>query len=337
MCSFQLSSLDDILAQDKIQQVEGILASHTTNTILTVSKLSEQLSVDDEVSDKVLEILYNNDVLNKYYAVQCPECELLIQDFKALVDIPEEIYCYNCDETISLSQDNIYVVYRISDSFSGGQFNDEVMTLSKLTVRQTDSFVYKLAQCNYNFNKLLYSPTQKQFKELEDLYNLAFNSKHANTKSKGDAFEDLCRMLFNCCNCFKAANLRTRTNQVDCYVRSYFRFSKDLIDTENYSIYVECKNENKTPGVGYFNKLHSILVMSSAKHGIIMSRKKASKNYLSDAQMVYLYSKVVIINIDKDDIYDIIFRRKNFLEVIDVKFSEIQALAANSLKNLGLV
>ena len=56
MCSFQLSSLDDILAQDKIQQVERILASHTTNTILTVSKLSEQLSVDDEVSDKVLEI-----------------------------------------------------------------------------------------------------------------------------------------------------------------------------------------------------------------------------------------------------------------------------------------
>lgn len=165
--------------------------------------------------------------------------------------------------------------------------------------------------------------------------NLDKNFK--NSKEKGDAYEKLVVDVLNKINGVKATSIvKTETNQIDCVAISQ-------INTPYLSIYTylspkficECKNESKTPGITYVEKLHSIMNMSpNTNLAIIFSRKKWSQECKTFARELLLREKKYMINFSDED-WEVFFKKEmEFLVILSLKIIENEM---NIKKNIGLI
>lgn len=95
-------------------------------------------------------------------------------------------------------------------------------------------------------------------------------------------------------------------------------------------------NENKTPGITYFNKLHSSLINNSLQFGIIISKFRAAKTLQKFSHDIFLKDKMIIINLDRNDLEKIVKGRANLLELLERKIGEVKLDTRNDLVELGL-
>lgn len=330
-----LSSLKDCLSNSQYSSVIDYLSTLTSNSKITASKLKYNTGLDLNTVNKVLDVLLETKVLKYSFAVQCPECGLLVKSFNEIQDIEKAYTCYHCDTDFEIKENDVIVIYSFYNyPFDQGQqkktnakdsnFANESVALS------IDSLEKYLHRTNLDLNKIFYSPSDKEYNALKKMYKSIFQT-HSSTKEQGDTLEKLTIKLFSLCHHFNAASIRMRPNQIDCYVRNTLFIpgisKSDCID----SFMIECKNEKTTPKSGYMNKLHSILSLSGNSFGIIVSKCRAPKTFVQLSNSIYLSDKIIIISIDKNDIDSIINKKINLLECIGRKITEVKTNATTDL------
>ncbi len=341
-CS-RLSVLQELLNEDKIKKLNnyfsGLIGSACNN--ITVSKVAKAIEVSPSMASQVLTKCMKEGILNVSYAIRCPECNMLIKRVETPADIPEGIFeCYGCNEEIEVTPQDIEVIYSLVDSrvfIEGQQVNN--MSSARTVVREDSMESVFLAG---GVNEYLFHLTDEQYQHLSNMY-ARVKSRKGTTKNVGDTLERLTEELFNMCPIFKAAGIRTTTNQIDCCVRNKMYVNFGILQTLGSRFFIECKNENETPSGGYLSKLHSIIAVTNSgpggdgiKFGIIISKEKGPSTFKELAVKYYLAHKIVIISICGDELEELFDTKGNLLELIERKTAEITLDATTDLKKSGL-
>ena len=338
-----LSVLMDLISEDKINE----LGKYFTNLIggarenITVLKVAKAIGVTPIISSKILTKCVQAGLLKVSFAIRCPECNVLIKRTDLLSELLDEAFeCYGCNEIIEPSAENIEVLYAIKDKgvFIEGQ-QKEYVPFAR-TVAREDSLksIFEAG----GVNEYLFSLTDEQYDVLLEKYN-GIKSRKGTTKNIGDTLENFVIELFNMCPIFKAAGIRTATNQIDCCVRNKLYVDFGVLSTMGLRFFIECKNENKTPRGDYLSKLHSIISATNAddkekciKFGIIISKMRGPSTFKELAVKYYLINKIVIISICGDEIEKMLKAKGNLLELIERKATEIMLDSTFDLQEAGL-
>ena len=285
-CS-HLSALEGLLNDDQIQSLESYFSNLIGGAAknITVSKLSRALEIPPQVASRVLTKCKEIGIINVFYTIRCPECGMLIKKVDSIADIPSEPFeCYGCNEEIEVEPSDIELVYALENDsvFTEGQ--QEGLDLSARAVVPEDS-MESIFLAGNNINEYLFHPTDEEYEKLKSMYKSIKNCT-GTTKKIGDTLEDLTEYLFNLCSIFKAAGIRTSTNQIDCCVRNRMYLKYGILDIIGGRFFIECKNEGKTPSGGYMSKLHSIIANTNSgengrciKFGIIISKEKGPSTF----------------------------------------------------------
>ncbi len=317
------------------QPTMKFLMNISAGSYFTISNFAIKTGIDYSESVKVLEELSQGGFLEKLLAVRCPECGLLLDIVQ-----PEDYaigsqYCANCDTDLEITNDCVEVVFKVvNNPFATGQENKTAIPerSSALTIFSIETFLKN----GGSFNRELFSPSDEKYNMLTKQYENIFNL-HKTTKGQGDSLEDLVLSLFSCCKHFSATkSMRLGDNQIDCFVRNKMYIPGISQFGCNDFFVIECKNEKETPSITYFNKLHSILINNGLQFGIIISKYRAAKTLNKFAHTIFLKDKIIMINLDSNDLKKIIIDRENLLEFIEMKIGEIKLDVTKDLKELGL-
>ena len=341
-CS-HLSMLQEIIDEDKIKQLEKFFVTQIGSAAdnITVSKVKKALDVPASVASRILTKCKEEGIVTTSYAVRCPICNMLIKKVDSVAELPKgKFECYGCDEEIEITPADIEIIYAIVDNrvfIEGQQYERE--SSARAVVREDSMESIFLTG---GINEYLFSPTEEEYLYLKDMYT-SIKSRKGTTKKIGDSLENLVIKLFNLCPIFRAAGIKTSTNQIDCCVTNKMFINFGVLNTIGERFFIECKNENQTPSGGYMSKLHSIIDNTNAggkvkcvKFGIIISKEKGPSTFKSLAIKNYLSEGIVIIWICGKEIEELIDNRGNLLELIDRKASEIMLDATTDLKKAGL-
>ena len=342
-CS-HLSALEGLLNDDQIQSLESYFSNLIGGAAknITVSKLSRALEIPPQVASRVLTKCKEIGIINVFYTIRCPECGMLIKKVDSIADIPSEPFeCYGCNEEIEVEPSDIELVYALENDsvFTEGQ--QEGLDLSARAVVPEDS-MESIFLAGNNINEYLFHPTDKEYEKLKSMYK-SIKNRSGTTKKIGDTLEDLTEYLFNLCSIFKAAGIRTSTNQIDCCVRNRMYLKYGILDVIGGRFFIECKNESETPSGGYMSKLHSIIANTNSgengrciKFGIIISKEKAPSTYKDLAVKYYLNDAIVIISICGDELKNLFDKKGNLLDLIERKANEIMMDSTTDLVEAGL-
>lgn len=218
-CS-HLSVLQGILNEDKIEKLDGyfsgLIGSACNN--ITVSKVAKAIDVSPSIASQILTMCMKEGLLHVSYAIRCPVCNMLIKRVESISDIPEGVFeCYSCNEEIEITAQDVEVIYGLIDDrvFIGGQ-QDEDKPQARTVVQEDSMKGILLAG---GVNEYLFKLEDEQYQYLSEMYDRV-ESRTGTTKNIGDTLEKLTEELFNMCPMFKAAGIRTSTNQIDCCVRN---------------------------------------------------------------------------------------------------------------------
>lgn len=342
-CS-HLSALEGLLNDDQIESLESYFSNLIGGAAknITVSKLSRALEIPPQVASRVLTKCKEIGIINVFYTIRCPECGMLIKKVDSIADIPSEPFeCYGCNEEIEVEPSDIELVYALENDsvFTEGQ--QEGLDLSARAVVPEDS-MESIFLAGNNINEYLFHPTDEEYEKLKSMYK-SIKNRSGTTKKIGDTLEDLTEYLFNLCSIFKAAGIRTSTNQIDCCVRNRMYLKYGILDIIGGRFFIECKNEGKTPSGGYMSKLHSVIANTNSgengrciKFGIIISKEKAPSTYKDLAVKYYLKDGIVIISICGEELKNLFDKKGNLLDLIERKANEIMMDSTTDLVEAGL-
>lgn len=341
MCCSLLPILDGLLNKEDILKLEKVLASYSVNasSYLTVSKLAASFSISTEIASKVLGVLAKENYLSISYVIRCQSCGLAVKKYSSLSDLPEEPFiCYSCGEKITVNLENVETLYSVNGSYFFPQGQHDEFSCPQSAAHENS---IEFAISTGGANGLLYHPNEKEYLELEELYEKVFNGR--SNKTKGESLEKLTGYLFNLCEAFRGNGIKTLTNQIDCFVNNKYYLGIGLFNNIGSRIVIECKNELKVPSGSYISKLHSIITSMNAggsehyvKLGIIISKVRPPKTYREHAVKYYLMNKTIIVSLWKDDFDRIIKKRVNLLDVIDEKITEIITDSTTDLFQAGI-
>lgn len=341
-CS-HLLMLQEILSEEQIENLEKFFSAQIGSAAenITVTKVSKALNIPSALAIKVLTKCKEAGIVTASYAIRCPECHILLKRVSSPADIPADSFeCYGCDEMIEITPADIEIIYAIVDSgvFINGQRYEYVHSARAVVQENSMESIFLAG----GINAYLFSPTEEDYLRLKALYNNVASRK-GTTKKVGDTLENLTIELFNLCPIFRAAGIRTSTNQIDCCVTNKMFVNYGVLNTVGERFFIECKNENDTPSGGYMSKLHSIITNTNAggkrnsiKFGIIISKEKGPSTFKSLAIKDYLSDGIVMISICGKEIKELIDNRGNLLELIDRKAAEIIMDATTDLKKAEL-
>lgn len=337
MLSSQLSKLLEILTEEQLSIVESYITSLTGNLKITVSKFVRETGFDIALAKQILNKLVDMDIFSLNFTIRCPECGLLLESTENISEIPSEVSCYNCELESDVSTRDVEVIYVIKNiPFAIGHQNKNTAWSTKTGVLTEDSLATLLQDNNYNINSMIYAPTQDEYMQLEQHYKAVFDDNKSTTQ-KGKSLENLVQQLFGLCKHFEVtSDLRLHPNQIDCYVRNKLCTPgvPGLNGINNFCI--ECKNEEKTPGSGYINKLHSILTLSNISFGIIVSKAEAPRTFNNLANQIYLKENIVVISVSGLELKEIIMDKRNLLDYIEMKITAVKLNATKDLREIGL-
>lgn len=341
-CS-HLSALEGLLNDGQIQNLDSYFSNLIGGAAknITVSKLSRALGISTQVASRVLTKCKEIGIVNVFYTIRCPECGMLIKKIDSIADIPSEPFeCYGCNKEIEAKPSDIEIVYALENEsvFTEGQ--QEGLDLSARAVVPEDSMesIFRAG----NINEYLFHPTDEEYEKLKSMYKL-IKKRSGTTKKIGDTLEGLTEYLFNLCSIFKAAGIRTSTNQIDCCVRNQMYLKYGILDVIGGRFFIECKNESGTPRGEYMSKLHSIISNTNSgekgrciKFGIIISKEKGPSTFKKLAVKFYLKDGIVIISICGDELKNLFEKKGNLLDLIERKANEIMIDSTTDLVEAGL-
>ncbi len=339
----RLLILNKILEQEQIDTLNNyftnLIGAETKN--ITVSKVVRCLNVSVDIANQVLNECKKEGILIQRYIIRCPECGMVIKGSELLEEILVELECYNCENQISITAEDIEVFYSLFNDCSvdksvfklGQQMNNS----KPKSVALEDTL--KGIIDNGGLNNLLFDLTNEQYKSLDEKYAKVKNSN--NNTQKGSTLEKFTIEMFNMCKIFTANEIKTTTNQLDCVVRNNLWIELGVLKIFGGIFIIECKNENKTPSGTYMSKIHSIITNFNSKEkyikfGIIVSKKSPPKTFLKLSRDYFLSNDIIIISLCGDDIENMLSSKGNLLEIIERKISEIQLNATVDLKKAGL-
>ena len=333
---YQKLSECNIIGDNKKQTIDCYISKMSVNSVFTLSQFVYDNKLDTDTSKKVLQWLCLNDILTQQYAIKCPKCGYMIEYIEDINKLKEVVLCISCNLDVEITADDVIVIYALKTPpfVDGQQIEKKFVKKNNIYfAAHLEDTLANLIKCG-NANSLFYNPSEDEYVLLKECYDKIFM---ATTKQeKGYTLENLVKMLFNLCTQFKASTINISNNQIDCYVRNKFSVPGTELEKISNDYIVECKNEAKTPRITYLNKLHSILEMSGKKRGIIFSKCSAPKTYKVTARDIYLSKGIIIISINKDDLYQIVCNRMNFLECISRKENEIITNSKSNLIEAGL-
>jgi hypothetical protein len=339
MCSRRFSMLDRIFSPEEASILGKYFSSLTgnANNSITVTKASIAMGIAPEHAMALLIACHKNDILKICYAIRCPQCNTLIKRNPSCAGLPEgNLYCYACENEFEVTPENIELIFslEVPDFFPEGQ-----QDISRLEspVAPHNSLRYFM-ESGGNYNKLFFDPTEDNYSTWKALYENVFK-KHKTTKAAGDALEAFVKSLFSAIQCVRCSDIKTTTNQIDCYIRNGFASQLSFLGDH---IIIECKNEKKAPGNTYLLKIGGIISTINGKSGdhvklgIIVSRVKAAQTVGDLAYTRYLSDNVTIITLCMDEISEVIFRKSNLLVLIEAKVDALKLQATTNLRASGL-
>ncbi len=340
----RLSVLQELLNEDNINKIDEYFSSliGSARNSITVSKIVKKTGISAHLVSRSLTKCMENSILNVAYSIRCPNCGMLIKKVESITEIPHESFeCYNCGEEIEIKPDSIELIYSLADDdsvFIAGQQKDADTSARSVAPEDSMDLIFQAG----GVNEHLFRPTDADYERLKELYSRVMQCK-GSTKAKGDTLESLTIELFNLCPIFKAAGIKTKTNQIDCFVRNKMYLNYGVLQTLGARFFIECKNENATPEGGYMSKLHSIISTTNAssdgecaKFGIIISKFKGPCTFKELATKYYLKEKVIIISICGAELKALFDNKGNLLELIERKATEIMLDAKTDLIESGL-
>lgn len=349
MCYSQLSMLNELLTEEKIEKLRGYFYSLNDNTKnkITTIKIMNELDIDSKTAKKVLMSCKRNGILKISYAIRCPECGFILKILQDMpIDYDEFNYCYGCDEDINVTSDNVELIFTLVNEpgcFMKGQRLESKKSFKCVDNSDNVAPVTTLSSFietgDFNVNEELYSPSEGEYNTMKEMYSKVREVK--TTKDKGDSFEKLICYMMNLVKCFKADEFKTSTNQLDCVVRNTWCTSFGTLEFIGGRFIIECKNEKNKPKGTYMSKLHSIITVTNGqtkniRFGIIASMKNPPFTFKALAVKYYLINGIIIISIDENDLEQIIINKENLLELIDRKCNEIIFDSQKDLEELSL-
>ncbi len=338
-----LSALEGLLNDDQIQNLDSYFSNLIGGAAknITVSKLSRALGIPTQVASHVLTKCKEIGIVNVFYTIRCPECGMLIKKVDSIADIPSEPFeCYGCNKEIEAEPSDIELVYALENESVFIEGQQEGLDLSARAVVPEDS-MESIFRAD-NINEYLFHPTDEEYEKLKSMYK-SIKKRSGTTKKIGDTLEGLTEYLFNLCSIFKAAGIRTSTNQIDCCVRNQMYLKYGILDVIGGRFFIECKNESGTPRGEYMSKLHSIISNTNSgekgrciKFGIIISKEKGPSTFKKLAVKFYLKDGIVIISICGDELKNLFEKKGNLLDLIERKANEIMMDSTTDLVEAGL-
>lgn len=169
----------------------------------------------------------------------------------------------------------------------------------------------------------------EEYKKLFNSFESA-NDNQLKTTDKGKTLEKLVVFLATNTDLFEVIpNVRTSTNEIDTLLRTkpqakpILREFFDIIT----DILFECKNYNKTIGVTWVGKFHSLLKNQNCKFGIIFSYHgftgKGWNNAVGLTKKIYLKEEIVILDFNYQDFKEL-QSGKSFLGIIRDKIYSLK-------------
>lgn len=335
----RLLMMKKFLCEEEYKTVVSYLESLSRNSKINPVSFSVDTGLVSSLVSKVLSFLEEEKIIKCSFAIKCPECGLFIKEISDITEINGTIECYKCEEEVQISSDDVLVLYSFIDYPFRERQQDTVFSNNSVAISgETEllSLTDYLINNDCDINSIFFNPNDKEYVTLQSMYDSVFGN-HKNTKEKGDSLEDLVLYLFSLCKHFKTSKcVRTRPNQIDCYVRNKLFIPGLSNENCKDSFIIECKNEKRTPSGTYFNKLHSIMITTGSSFGVIVSKCHKPKTYGQLSNKIFLCDKKIIIAIDSKDLKSIIYDKNNLLELMEKYISEVKLDATRDLLELGL-
>ena len=89
------------------------VAAFSYSTVVTIERASRWMDLDRALAEDVLNNLTAIGTLEKYHAVRCPKCNLLLEKVEYMSDYEDETYCYGCSNDINVDASDIDVCYSL--------------------------------------------------------------------------------------------------------------------------------------------------------------------------------------------------------------------------------
>ncbi|MBE6067780.1 MAG: hypothetical protein E7211_08820 [Clostridium lundense] len=324
-----------ILSDELIEEIDIWLATLPSSLVdkITVSRFSTRFGIDYQLARSILERLCELKLLERLYAILCPECGhvLKVTDERNLLESMASLsFCYSCNEDINVDSKDIEIRYKLvkksNDPDKIKKLSENI--LGKKSVNPQDRIDALIKEGNYNVNNLFYNPTEEEYKLLENLF-CGVSKKHKTTTEKGNSLEELVLALLNTIKTVRATGARTSTNQIDCYVINKAKIPCTIFEKIGDIIYCECKNEKEKPDNNYFHKLNDIIILSRAnvneyRLGIVFSKLECTSTCERIAQKSYDKQNIYLINFSLSEIEEIIYKRINFLDYLRLKMDVLE-------------
>ncbi|NFF11874.1 hypothetical protein FDA95_06475 [Clostridium botulinum] len=327
---------ENFLAQELIDEIDNWLASlpDEVSQKITVSRFANVFNIDYSLARVILERLCELEVLKHMFAILCPNCNhvLKITDEMNLIEEMMNInFCYSCgNEEIYIESKDVEVRYKLIKKPKDPEKMKEICEdiLGKEYTSEQDSIENLIKSSEYNVNKILYTPSEEDYKKLEQLFH-GTSCKFKSTTEKGNSLEELVRAILNLVKCFNAIPARTPTNQIDAFVINKSPIQYILPGKIGDVFYCECKNEKNKPDNNYFHKLSSILTSSRSnvneyRLGVVFSKEKCTRTCDIIAKKKYYIEKLFLVNFDLEELHEIVFHQSNFLDFLNYKISIIE-------------
>ncbi len=309
---------------------------------ITINKLANALAVEFDLAKELLEESVKINILERRYAIKCPECDHII----SIVTI-DELYdtinsinsCDACEtENLEIDDTDIQIIYKkkIKDVFLCEEQTEYIIKKisNEIKKKQDDTLKSYLDNKLINPNDIFYNPTEEERRRLKELFML-IGKKSKNTTEKGEQLRVFTEYLLRLVKIFESANLKTRTNELDCVVKNKVKFIgiPHFLNDIGFYFIVECKNEKKKPNNTYILKLKGILDTCNKKCGVIVSIMEQTKDSKILANKFFLAEKLHLININYKDLENVVYNNLNFLDLFENKIMEVELDTTTSIIN----
>ncbi len=301
---------------------------------ISIAKATNELDIEFSMAKSILEDSVSLDILERRYAIKCPECNHVIK-IVSIEDLYNEINdINNCDacefENLEITDEDIQILYKKKKIES--DIIDSNNIKKNLSYTDTDSLRGFFEDKILNPNDIFYRPTEEQKNDMIKLFE-KIGQKENNTTALGNQLRDFTEYVLRIVKVFESANVRTETNEIDCLVKNKLRIGIPYFLNELGSlIIVECKNEKSSPGNTYYHKIQGILNIFKSKSGIIVAIKDPTKPALKVANANYLMNGTIIVAINYEELRNVVYENLNFLDLLENK---IIMLKTNATTYLG--
>ena len=160
-CS-RLSAVEQMLTARQYSGFEHYFESLSPNCKLSASKVALANGIDFARAQKILHKLVDEKILKYTYGLRCPACGLLLDTEEEIPSIEKEYFCYQCDETVEITPDDVEVIYTFDNyPFVVGQQSEKELELDESAALPSESLTQLIESGALDLYAAFFSPTEQ--------------------------------------------------------------------------------------------------------------------------------------------------------------------------------